>query len=94
VEDACAQVLERRGGGSLGERRFRIGLGRGLEILLAGGENQENGDCERTTMATHGEAVLTVNATVGMPVMGKLDQPRQVDVKRRLKSRETCDCSL
>jgi hypothetical protein len=33
-------------------------------------------------MATHGEAVLAVNATVGMPVMGKLEQPRQVDVKR------------
>jgi hypothetical protein len=62
VEDARAQVLERRGCGRLGERSFRIGSGWGLEILLAGGENKQSGDGDWTTGTTHDETILEVSA--------------------------------
>ena len=44
VEDARTHVPERRGGRGLGEGRFWIGLGGGLEVLLADGEGKEKGD--------------------------------------------------
>jgi hypothetical protein len=52
-----------------------------LEVLLAAREGDEKGDDGRTTIDTHGGAILVMDAMVAIRALGSLATPRQVDVK-------------